>query len=107
MRERDVQAHVVGYARSHRVIARKLDFGQGWPDFMLLYEGRTMFMEFKGAGGRLMPLQEHVHKILRKAGFTVLVVDDVMEGQMAVQKFIAQPSTGMVDYLGITRSLSK
>ena len=37
MRERDIQAKVVGYARTHGVIARKLDFGEGWPDYLLLH----------------------------------------------------------------------
>jgi hypothetical protein len=107
MRERDIQAKVVGYARSHGVIARKLDFGEGWPDYMLLYEGRILFIEFKGAGGRVRPLQEHVHKILRKQGFTVLLIDDAMEGQLAVMKFIAQPVNSVVDYSDITKTLCK
>ena len=107
MRERDIQAKVVGYARSHGVIARKLDFGEGWPDYMLLHTGRILFIEFKGAGGRVRPLQEHVHSILRKQGFTVLLIDDAMEGQLAVMKFIAQPVNSVVNYSDITKGLCK
>lgn len=107
MRERDIQARVVGYARARRVICRKLDFGEGWPDYMMLYAGNILFMEFKGAGGRLRPLQGHVHGILRKAGFTVHLIDSIVEGQVEVDGFITQPVNSVVDYAGITKELCK
>lgn len=107
MRERDIQAKVVGYARSHRVICRKLDFGEGWPDYMLLFNGNVLFMEFKGAGGRLRPLQGHIHAVLRKAGFTVMLIDSVVEGQVEVDVFIAQPCNSVVNYSDITKELCK
>lgn len=107
MRERDIQGKVVGYARARRVICRKLDFGEGWPDYMMLFNGNVIFMEFKGAGGRLRPLQGHVHAVLRKAGFTVMLIDSVTEGELEVDGFITQPSNTVVDYASITKELCK
>lgn len=89
VRERDIQGKTVGYARSRRVIARKLDFGDGWPDYMLLYEGRTLFIEFKRSGmGRLRPLQEHVTSLLRKSGFVVFLINDVNVGYGLIDAFV-------------------
>lgn len=102
MRERDIQAKVVGYARAHSVICRKLDFGEGWPDYLMLYKGRVLFMEFKGAGGRLQPLQGHVHAVLRKTGFDVLLIDSVVEGQAEVDAFVG---TDVVSYSDITKAI--
>ena len=89
MRERDVQGKVVGYARGKGVVARKLDFGQGWPDYMLLYRGRICFMEFKGTGGRLAALQEYVIGLLEKHKFDVAVVQDYEHGAQLVDTFVA------------------
>lgn len=105
MRERDIQAKVVGYARARRVIARKLDFGEGWPDYMFLYAGRILFMEFKGAGGRIRPLQQHIHKVLKSAEFEVLLIDSVAEGEAEIDDFVAvvPKRETVVDYADIIK----
>lgn len=108
MRERDVQAKVVGYARGRHVVARKLDFGEGWPDYMFLYDGRVLFMEFKGAGGRLRPLQEYMHAVLRKTGFTVMLVERAEVGQAIIDNFIgALTGNNVVDYSDIIKQVVK
>lgn len=107
VRERDIQARVVGYARAKQCLARKLDFGQGWPDYMILHHGELLFIEFKQASGRLTPLQEHIHAELRKRGFEVHVVRDIEHGILLIEKFVAQPAHAVVDYGSITRSLCK
>ena len=102
MRERDIQGKVVGYARGRGVICRKLSFGEGWPDYMLLYKGKVIFIEFKGAGGRLRPLQEYMGNLLRKEGFEVLLIDSVVEGKVEVDALVGN---NVVDYGSITKAL--
>ena len=101
-RERDIQGKVVGYARGLGVIARKLSFGEGWPDYMLLYKGRILFIEFKGSGGRLRPLQEYMGNLLRKEGFEVLLIESFAEGAAEVDAFVGN---SVVDYGSITKAL--
>lgn len=88
MKERVIQAKVVGYARSKGCLARKLDFGQGWPDVMFLHAGNMMFIEFKGTYGHLEPLQGHVHKLIREHGFKVYLCDDAADGCRLIDLFI-------------------
>lgn len=107
VRERDIQARTVSYARAKGCLARKLDFGQGWPDYMILHHGELLFMEFKTAKGHVTPLQQHIHAELRKRGFEVLVIRDIELGILAIEKFLAQPSNPVVDYSAITKELLK
>jgi hypothetical protein len=86
-RERDIQGKVVGHARSIGILARKLNFGEGWPDYVLLCNGKTMFIEFKGPRGVLEPLQVHMAGVLESHGFMVKVIDTVDEGMAWVEKF--------------------
>lgn len=111
--ERDVQGKTIGHARGRGVICRKLNFGEGWPDYMLLTDGEILFMEFKrSSGGRLKPLQVFVHDMLRKAGFVVHVINSVAEGTLIIEEWIedVRPmlpngSTVVVDYMQVTKAL--
>lgn len=112
MRERDTQGRVIGHARHRGVICRKLDFGQGWPDYMLLTDGEILFMEFKGRGGRIAPLQDYMHGVLRGAGFVVHVVDNVEAGTLIIEEWIEDvrpmsKEASVVDYSVITKGLLK
>lgn len=91
MRERDVQAKTVGYARAKGCTARKLDFGEGWPDYLILHQGNALFVEFKSTIGRLRPLQEYVHSQLRNSGFVVHIINDSVEGKLMIDQFIKLP----------------
>jgi hypothetical protein len=107
MRERDVQGKTVGHARAKGILARKLDFGEGWPDYLFLHAGNAMFIEFKATEGRLRPLQEHVHKQLRNSGFVVHVVNQVEVGLAIIDAFLKLPkrASPVVDYRSITKEL--
>ena len=89
MLERDIQGKVVGYARSKGVLARKLNFGEGWPDYMLLFQGRIVFVEFKKPmTGKMRALQEFVAALLDKQGFEVGMCDDLNEGYWLVDLLV-------------------
>jgi hypothetical protein len=105
MRERDIQARTVGYARAKGALARKLDFGMGWPDFLFLHAGRVLFVEFKTPEGRLSAMQQHVHAQLRNSGFVVHTVRDVEAGILLIDTFLSphQAPSG-VYCAGITKT---
>lgn len=86
-RESDIQESVVTYARSLRIIARKLNFGEGWPDYLFLYGGQVLFIEFKKPGETPTILQEEMHRILKYEGFQVYVVDNVEFGNQIIRMF--------------------
>lgn len=53
---------------------------RGWPDRLVLWEGRNaVFIEFKVPGAKPRPLQAYVHNIIDRLGFTVLVYDNAEE----------------------------
>lgn len=86
-RESDIQDAVVTYARSLRIIARKLNFGEGWPDYLFLFGGKVLFIEFKAPGEKPTALQVEMHGILRAEGFQVEVVDNVEDGNKLIRMF--------------------
>lgn len=75
------------YARAKGIKARKLSFGEGWPDYMFLYAGRTLFIEFKQLGEKPDPLQLYVHSELRALGFQVEVVDSPDTGRQLIKEW--------------------
>lgn len=79
-RESSIETHVNDYAKSIRITARKLNFGEGWPDRMYLYRGHILFIEYKRKGEKTTPLQEYTHGLLRKQGFLVIKIDDKQKG---------------------------
>lgn len=86
--ERQIQGKVVEFARHRKVLARKLSFGEGWPDYLFLYKGQVLFIEFKNTGEKQTALQKHVADLLREHGFVVLVIDHVLDGREAIRRFI-------------------
>jgi hypothetical protein len=91
--EKSIQDSVVGYARGEfAMLAIKLSivgaFGvMGWPDFMFLFQGRVMFIEFKAPGAKSTPLQQLKQNTLRLAGFEVYEVDDAQVGKDLIATF--------------------
>lgn len=51
----------------------------GVPDFLVIIQGRTFFVEFKTATGKVSRLQRHEHGKIRGAGVPVYVVRSVEE----------------------------
>jgi hypothetical protein len=67
---------------------------RGWPDRLVLWSGGNMvFIEFKRPGEDPRKLQEHVHGILRRAGFAVLVHDIAKEALEDVKARIRATTT--------------
>lgn len=77
MKESTIQTAVIKYALSRGMIGHKLDFGEGWPDWILLAGGYAWFIEFKQRGEAPTRLQQHVHGQLRSVGHKVEVIDDI------------------------------
>lgn len=84
--EKDIEGNVMTYAKQQGVTELKIQKKRGWPDRALLYKGGVVFIEFKRPGEKAEPLQEHVHGILRKQGFAVVVVDSVAQGRAVVDE---------------------
>jgi len=91
--ESQIQARVIEFARRRGVIARKLSFGEGWPDYMFLWKGRILFIEFKRPGERPKPLQVYVIELIRKQGFEVILVDNIIDGRRAIRRFVDEPDS--------------
>lgn len=81
------QNEVTESAIQHRIIKRYEAAGYivvkinlcskpGFPDLILLKDGKTLFIEVKRPGGKPRPLQQYRINELRKAGFEVLVLTE-------------------------------
>ena len=62
--------HKVGYVKFASPGER------GWPDRLVLFYGRTIWIEWKKPGGQATAYQEHIHAELRAMGHDVRVYDD-------------------------------
>lgn len=49
---------------------------QGFPDLILLKDGKASFVEVKRPGQKPRPLQEYRHKELREQDFEVLILTE-------------------------------
>lgn len=54
-------------------IAKGMGLRAGWPDFVLVHQGRAIFIELKAPKGRLSPEQVACHAELTRAGAVVAV----------------------------------
>jgi hypothetical protein len=84
-REASIESRCRETCNALRIIFRKLNFGEGWPDRLLLYKGHVLFIEFKAPGEKPTKLQEWMHGKLREQGFRVEVVDDTTIGRKLIQ----------------------
>jgi len=91
---------------SHGVLA-------GFPDLIILHEGRAFFIELKAGSGRVSRAQAQAHMLLEGAGFKVAVarsiadVDDALRGWGVPVRTVplhGRPGFGPVDYVDATRS---
>lgn len=73
------------YAKALGIIFRKLNFGEGWPDRILLYRGHVLFIEYKAPGQKPTALQDYQIDLLRKQGFRVEVIDDAIKGRELIK----------------------
>lgn len=79
MREKIIEQKLVSEVKKHGGICPKwLAVGfDGMPDRIVLLPGRRFgFVEVKALGKKPRPLQASRHRLLRKLGFEVYVLDD-------------------------------
>lgn len=80
MYEREIERKLVARTKAMGGIAPKFTSPgfDGMPDrLILLPGGRMAFAELKAPGKKPRPLQETRHKLLRRLGFKVYVIDSV------------------------------
>lgn len=94
-RESDIEANNGAYAKSLGIIFRKLNFGEGWPDRVLLYAGEVIFIEYKRLGEKATAFQEYQHEVLRKQGFEVYVIDDKQRGRDLIKEWYDRVNNDM------------
>lgn len=85
MLESSIERKGLEDCKSLGIIFRKLNFGEGWPDRMLLYRGAVLFIEYKQKGEKPTKLQAWMHEKLRAQGFRVEVVDDTIKGRELIK----------------------
>lgn len=82
MREKEVEQKLVKAVKSAGGICPKFvsPSFDGMPDrIILLPDGKFAFAELKASGERPRPLQMARHRLLRKLGFKVYVIDGVQQ----------------------------
>ena len=82
MREKGIEQRLVRAVKAAGGIAPKFVSPgfDGMPDrLVILPEGRIAFVEVKAPGKRPRPIQVSRHKLLRRLGCRVFVLDDISE----------------------------
>ncbi len=95
MLEKDIEYPVVRYAEGLGVYVEKLQIlrKRGWPDQTFIIPwGHIFFIEFKTPTGVLSGPQKRRIKKLRRIGYTVYVIDNIKEGEIAINKELAKVS---------------
>lgn len=90
MLERDVQKSVVEFARRNDVVAHKFssEARRNVPDYLFLFNGRVLFIEFKATGKRARKGQLREINKLRRVGFFVEVCDCKAMGRSLIRAFM-------------------
>lgn len=90
MLERDVQGRCVAFARRLGVIAHKFssEGKRHVPDYLFFYRGWLYLVEYKATGKSPRDGQVREIEIFRAQGFTVDVVDEVVEGNRLMRDFV-------------------
>lgn len=76
--ESDIQRKIIKRYEQDGYIVVKISLCNlnGFPDLMLLKDGKVIFVEVKRLGQKPRPLQEYRIQELRKAGFQVFVLTE-------------------------------
>lgn len=70
MLEKTVEAAFMRGVKVHRAWAPKVErLGKGWPDRVVLWQGRIAFVELKRPDGSVSRRQRYIRDRLRKLGF--------------------------------------
>jgi hypothetical protein len=80
--EKEIERKVCKYAVGQGALVFKFTpSGQaGWPDRLFAYDGHICFVEFKAPRRYMTQLQHARAAVLRAAGFSVVLINDVDEG---------------------------
>ena len=75
--ESTIQASIIKRYESNGYMVVKIGLcnKQGFPDLMVLKDGKVSFVEVKRPGQKPRPLQEFRHRELIEQGFDVLILD--------------------------------
>ena len=88
--EKDIESPVCKYARdTHQMKTEKFTSPgrRAVPDRLFsMRGGRVFFIEFKAPGKVATPAQEKDHNERRAMGFTVYVVDDIVNGKRIIDQ---------------------
>ena len=78
MREREIEKHLIDEVKRRGGLCEKWISGTaGWPDRLVLLPGGVCaFVEVKAPNKKPRPLQKARHRLLKKLGFKVYVLDD-------------------------------
>lgn len=91
MREKELEAKVVRYAKLKKVYCSKFTAPgrRGVPDRLFISNGRALFLELKVPGNTPTPLQHHEMAKLSAAGALVAWVDTFDEAKRTIDQFTA------------------
>ena len=82
MKEKDIQNKIMRWLKSHddwfvwKVSDR---FNAGFPDILVIHNGKVTLFEVKSPTGRATPLQLAIHEDIQRAGGRVFVVRSLEE----------------------------
>lgn len=72
------------------VLHLRLLGARGWPDTIILGEGaKILFVEVKDYNKKPRKLQVHIHKLLKRLGFYVLVIDEEKYGKQSIKRYFS------------------
>jgi hypothetical protein len=88
MLERSVETELVKQVKNLGGICWKFTVPStaGVPDRIILYNGKTYFVELKAPGKKPRPLQLKIHRDMKKQGFPVTTIDNIND----VHEFISR-----------------
>lgn len=89
MRETDIERHVIEYARKNGFWCRKFTspHRRSVPDYILAYQGRVFWIEFKRPGQQPTELQAREHTEMRANGLIVHVCDSREYGRALIDTY--------------------
>jgi len=90
MLESTIEKRVCEWATKQGILAYKWNSQnmRGVPDRIFFKSGKVQLIEFKAPGKRPRKLQNYVFEQLKKAGFDVVIVDDIEQGKEALKWII-------------------
>jgi Holliday junction resolvase len=73
--ERQLQANIKNLLTRHGWLVRKMSAESmvGWPDLLIVRDGRVAFIEVKTAAGRVSKRQQLTHEAIREHGGQVYI----------------------------------